>query len=503
MMGSKDRAFAPLVNVSLEQLVPAKHFYRYLHKSLDLSFVRDLVAPFYAFGGRPSIDPVVFFRLQLVMFFEGIRSERQLVRTAADRLSVRWYLGYDLHEQLPDHSSLTRIRDRYGLDTFRRFFEHIVEQCQRAGLVWGKELYFDGTQVEANADDDQMLPRFYLEAKQAMQAHLVALFPHQPEPVQPEPETEPQVEQPGRDWITRVGRPANREPNSAYQRIADLRVSTTDPDATLMHKKGGGSHLGYHTHYVVDGGKSRIILQALVTPSEVQDNQPMLDLLWRVCFRWRLQPRQVTGDTKYGTLENLKAIEDAGIRAYIPLRNFEDSHGVFGKQRFEYDEQADQYRCPNGAVLPFRKHDYTQQVYIYQAEAEICNGCALKTQCTTSDLGRQVKRNFDEEYQERVRAYEDTAAYQKALAKRRVWVEPLFGEAKQWHGLERFRLRGLEKVNIESLLIATGQNLKRLLKKWGWGRRPGPNGVAMAVTAHLFIIYLFGYLAITLRIRRN
>src|SRR5438105_5175318 len=207
MMGSKDRAFAPLVNVSLEQLVPADHFYRHLHKSLDLSFVRELVAPFYASGGRPSVDPIVFFKLQLVMFFEGIRSERQLVRTAADRLSVRWYLGYDLHEELPDHSSLTRIRDRYGVDTFRRFFEHIVEQCQKAGLVWGKELYFDGTQVEANADDDAMLPRFYLEAMQATQAHLAALFPdnpHEPEPVQPKPAA--QVEQTSGDWITRLGR---------------------------------------------------------------------------------------------------------------------------------------------------------------------------------------------------------------------------------------------------------------------------------------------------------
>jgi transposase len=167
MMGSKDRAFAPLINVSLEQLVPADHFYRHLHQSLDLAFVRQLVAPFYAAGGRPSIDPIVFFKLQLIMFFEGIRSERQLVRTASDRLSLRWYLGYDLHEPLPDHSSLTRIRDRYGLDTFKRFFERIVEQCQKAGLIWGKELYFDGTQVEANADRDKMLPRFYVEAMQA------------------------------------------------------------------------------------------------------------------------------------------------------------------------------------------------------------------------------------------------------------------------------------------------------------------------------------------------
>src|SRR5262245_43500099 len=114
---------------------------------LDLAFVRDLVRDRYVAGvGRPSVDPVVFFRLQLVMFFEGIRSERQLMRLAADRLSVRWFLGFTLDEPLPDHSSLTRIRTRYGLDVFRQFFEVIVEQCQQAGLVWGRELYFDATQ---------------------------------------------------------------------------------------------------------------------------------------------------------------------------------------------------------------------------------------------------------------------------------------------------------------------------------------------------------------------
>src|SRR3712207_9057320 len=95
----------------------------------------------YARGGRPSVDPVVFFRLQLVMFIEDIRSERQLMEVAADRLSIHWFLGYDLHEPLPDHSSLTRIRERYGLEIFRCFFERIVEECFEAGLVWGKELF--------------------------------------------------------------------------------------------------------------------------------------------------------------------------------------------------------------------------------------------------------------------------------------------------------------------------------------------------------------------------
>src|SRR5215204_5014529 len=104
------------------------------------------------------------------MFFEDLRSERQLMEVAADRLSLRWYLGYDLHEPLPDHSSLTRIRDRYGLEVFRRFFERIVEECFEAGLVRGEELFFDSTKVEADAAVDSLAPRWFVEA------HLQDLF---------------------------------------------------------------------------------------------------------------------------------------------------------------------------------------------------------------------------------------------------------------------------------------------------------------------------------------
>ena len=115
MMGIKERNFRPLpVDLSLEALVPKDSFYRRLEERIDLSFVRELVLPLYANGGRHSIDPVVFFKLQLVLFFEDLRSERRLMEVVADRLSLRWYLGYDLDERLPDHSSLTKIRERYG-----------------------------------------------------------------------------------------------------------------------------------------------------------------------------------------------------------------------------------------------------------------------------------------------------------------------------------------------------------------------------------------------------
>src|SRR4051794_22897936 len=176
MMGFKECHFSPLKDLSLEDLVPRDNFYRRLKSTLDLSFVRELVAQRYAASGRPSIDPVVFFKLQLVLFFEDLRSERRLMEVAADRLSIRWYLGYDLYEPLPDHSSLTYIRQRYGLEVFRHFFEEIVELCVQAGLVWGEELYFDSTKVEANAALDSLAPRW------AVEAHLDELFDEEEDP---------------------------------------------------------------------------------------------------------------------------------------------------------------------------------------------------------------------------------------------------------------------------------------------------------------------------------
>jgi transposase len=491
------RLDAPIA-VSLEGLVPRDNFYRHLEATLDLSFVRAWVRDLYAERGRPSVDPVVFFKLQLVLFFEGLRSERKLVETASLNLAHRWYLGYALDEPLPDHSSLTRIRQRLGIEVFERFFEQIVDLCQEAGLVWGQELVFDATKVRANADLDTLVPRFAYEAK----AHVAGLFGDEPtetavasDPPSPagdlpagivrlpaDVSASPPPIPNGPSWSLLEQRRLDpqRPTVEGYQRMSDWRVSPTDPDATPM-RTGNGPALGYHDHYVVDGGKARIILAALVTPADVMENVPMQDLLWRVCFRRKLRPRQVTGDTTYGTVENIVAIEDQSIRAYVPLPDFDSRTPFFGKHAFAYDAQADTYRCPGGETLPFRKLKHTERVRIYRAPAATCNACRLKARCTDSANGRQVTRNFDEAALEKVRGYHATAAYQKAMRKRQVWVEPMFAEAKDWHGLRRFRLRGLTNVNIEGLLVAAGQNLKRFLAATGWGRRHAPCGSLVAL----------------------
>ena len=491
----KPRRLHEPVTVSLEALIPPDHFDRHLEAKLDLGFVREWARELYAERGRPSIDPVVFFKLQLIMFFEDIRSERQLSATASLHLGHRWYLGYALDEPPPDHSSLTRTRQRLGLPIFARFFERVVDLCQEAGLVWGRELFFDATKIRADAAVASLVPRFAYEAK----AHVADLFAEDPtSAATPAVATDPAPadgllrlppregtdgsstsQASDRPWDLLDARrlDPNRPASGTYQRTAAWRVSTTDPDATPMRVEGG-TRLGYHDHYVVDGGRARIVLAALVTPADVMENAPMRDLLWRVRFRRKLRPRQVTGDTTYGTLENVVAIETQGIRAYVPLPDFDHRTPYFGKGDFAYDAETDAYRCPGGAQLRPLKHEGAPPARIYQAPATACNACPLKVRCTTSRRGRRVRRSVDEDYLDRVREYHATEAYAKAMRKRQVWVEPLFAEAKDWHGLRRFRLRGLANVNMEGLLVAAGQNLKRLLSRSGWGRHPWPNGAA-------------------------
>ncbi len=291
MMGTKIRRFAPLPHdLSLEELVPEDHLYRRLEATLDLSFVRKLVAPLYANGGRPSVDSVVFFKLQLVMFFEDLRSERLLMRVVSESLSLRWYLGYDLLEPLPHHSSLTRIRNRLGLEVFRRFFERIVEECFDTGLVWGEELYFDSTKVEANASIDSTRSRSLVGDR--LEEHLAGVFPEDTPPtndddehsgvisgfVGPEGEQRRALAQTnalGHRWIAGAGRQERESVRWGYKRMADMRVSTTDPDASPMHQKNKSSgKLGYLTHYVVDGGKARVVLNVLVTGRRSRRTSP-------------------------------------------------------------------------------------------------------------------------------------------------------------------------------------------------------------------------------------
>lgn len=485
MLKQKERDFQVHI-VNLNTLVPQNNFYRNVEAKLDLSFVRDLVQQHYSSRmGRPSIDPVVFFKLQLIMFFEGIRSERQLMEMVSMRLDHRWYIAYDLNEKVPDHSSLSKIRDRYGLEVFQRFFEQIVQLCIKAGLVWGKEFYFDGTKIEANAAFGSLVPRFAHEAQQ----HLQSLFDDELEPA-PASETtrNPRDLHQKHDGRTRY--PAIR-PHHSYKRKTDYWVSPVDPDASpLSPSTGNFGKLGYHTHYVVDGGKARIILAALTTPAAVQDNTPMLDLARWIRFRWHIKPDIAVGDTKYGTLPNILGLEQDGIRPYLPIPDLSKRNKFYGREQFQYDAERNLFLCPQGEKLPLHKRSNTEFEYVYRADRHICDVCPVKAKCTNSKSGRHLRRSFFQDSLDRAQSYRETEAYKKAMRKRQVWIEPMFGEAKQWHNMRKFRLRGLIKVNIQALLTATGQNIKRLLKQKVRKYTPDP-AIPVALRLPLWSIFLY------------
>ena len=505
MLGpAKRRTLHRPVLISLEQCVPPDHFYRQLDVALDLSFVRDWVADCYADRGRPSIDPVVFFRFHLIMFFEGIRSERKLVELASLNLAHRWYLGYHLDEPLPERSSLVKIRQRLGLKVFRRFFEHIVDLCDNAGLIWGKEVLADATRVPGNAAMDSLVPRL----KAVIDDHLVELFDDgtgpgkssddvahagevppettgpEPRPLHPPAAGPPPAPATGRwDLLETCRLDPHRPPSGPYQRISDRKVSRTDSDACAMLMRDGRSVLGYQTHYLVDGGRARVILHALVTPGDVTETNVVVDQLHRVVFRRKIRPQRLIADAKYASAANIRTLDDEGIRAYVPLPEWDKSSELFGRAAFSYDAERNVYVCPQGEVLHLRWTDEPHEQWVYRARASACNACPVKAQCTTSAQGRLLRRSFHAESLERVQGHQGTPAFKKAMRKRSIWMEGLFAEAKQWHGLARFRLRRLANVNIQALLVAAGQNLKRWLRGTGWGRRGFPGAAYAAQMA--------------------
>ena len=185
----------------------------------------------------------------------------------------------------------------------------------------------------------------------------------------------------------------------------------------------------------MDGGKSRIILNALVTPFEVTENAPMLDLLWRTSLRWKLHPKQVTGDTAYGTTENIAAVEQAGIRAYMALSGAGKARPYFSKEEFAYYSELNIYQCPAGEVLMPKTFRTTRNQVIYKTEPGRCDSCSMRAQCTDNNSGRQVLRHLEERYVDRVNSYRVAPSpTRRHFARGRVWVEPLFAEAKEWHG---------------------------------------------------------------------
>ena len=427
MLDRKRRAQMELfVAGPLEKLIPEDHILYRVNRVLDLSWLREEVAACYcADNGRPGLDPEVVVRLMLAGLLLGYVHDRRLLREAQVNLAVRWFIGYELHEDLPDHSSLTRIRQRWGEERFKEIFRRTVRACLDAGVAKGEVVHVDASLIRADVSWESLAER------------------HASEVVR-ENDTEEETGKKGRGGG------------------GSGRVSRTDPDARLARKSArAGFEPSYKHHAVVDDERG-VVLDVAVTEGTRNERAMMESQLEAVCEVSGCTPELVTADSGYAYSEVYAALERRGVAALIPAKR-EPSQSRVPMQLFRYDARHDVVKCPRGKkLLPQRP---AKGGRYYRSKTRDCAGCALRPDCLPKAWRSKVVL-VPHEYPALLRARRRHA--RRGEEERRLWrrhmgrSEGYHGEAKSWHGLARAVRRGLANMKIQAYLTASAVNLKRL-----------------------------------------
>ena len=467
MMGSKAVEPKLYLNFSLDSAVPEKHIIRRLAAAVDFGFVRSLVNKHYSHTGQPSVDPVVLFKLWLLGYLFNIRSERRLCEEASLNLAWRWFLGYELDEALPDHSVLTKARRRFGTRVYELFFQRIVQLCEERGLVQGDVLFIDSTLSDANAARDTLRSRALAGSRLPEPVQFVKdLFAlNEPAPV-PEPPRE------------KGGTGPKPGPLAEHPTLRSSLVSTTDPDAEVATRHNGRSRLVYKTQVVVDGGKANIITAVDVGAAGDSDASSVGKMLDKHQVNLGRAPRELVGDSGYGTETGLRECEARGILPTLNQKRKGNKTGLFSIDDFTYLADRDVYVCPAGTELVRAAEHFTLGKSVYRPKGKYtCANCPLKAKCTTGRVNRQLQRSWGAELSDRARVHVASRLGQRRLRRRQVVSERIMADLKFKHGFERAQFRRRPSVQIQALLTAAVINLKQLVK-----RRPeAQSGRAVAV----------------------
>jgi transposase len=318
MMGGASQRSERLfyVGLSLEDRMPGDHPLRAIDSAVDFGFVRTEVAHLYGDNGHVSLDPAMALRMMLLVYLEGVRSEREFMRQLPMRLDWLWFCRLDLDSDIPDHSVLSKARRRWGEELFGKVFMRVLEACDRAGLVAGKTVHADSTLLKASANKEGRVSRKLWEQ---MENGL------EPEVATPEPQTSSDDDDPP-GLIIAAPRPASPA-RSERATLNTALVSPVDPDAATHTRQGVGTILGYRDHRLTDD-LCGIILVTHITPADGDDGAQLPVLLDQMVQRLGRRPREVTGDSQYGTLSNYEHCEKRGIKPYLKKRRGKDTPKV-------------------------------------------------------------------------------------------------------------------------------------------------------------------------------
>ncbi|MBQ3139485.1 MAG: transposase [Ruminococcus sp.] len=429
--------------VTLEDLMPQEHFLRDLDRCVDFNFIYDKVEALYSNTGRPSVDPVMLIKMMLIGYLYGIESERRLEQEVRVNIAYRWFLGIELDEPVPDHSTISQLRRRKfsGTTIFQDIFDEIVRKCMEEGLVTGKLLLTDSTHIRANARND---------------LREVIEVPDTPS-----------------EYMQKLDREAFemgliKEPVVYPEKTKSVTKSITDPDSGLLNRPGKPNAFCYLDHQTTDA-KNGIITDVFVTPANVNDCSPHTERLEHQIDKFGFETESVCADAGYDNAEVYDAMLKRNIKTYIPRRqkpvvncNYEED---FNPGNFQYDSNKNVYICPAGKELHYRSYLKQKGYKRYVAKKKDCMSCPYKEQCIgKSNNSRKIERNMHEEARREQAKNNGTTEYYEAMRLRKIWCEGNFSHQKEQHNLRRTFKRGIEKITEQCLLSACALNLKRLVK---------------------------------------
>jgi len=436
MMGRQKRVQRKLfyTKLNLDQRVPKDHILRKVAKYIDFDFTYKEVKDDYGINGNVSVPPPVLLKMMLLLIFYNVRSERELMGTIPVRLDWLWFLGYDLDDEIPNHSVLSKARARWGVEAFKTFFENIVWQCVQAGLVDGSKLFMDSSMVQADASNNSVvnkesLRRYLNKSYQILESRL-----------------EDEQGYSGSDDVSKSG-----TANKKY-------VSTTDPDASVTRRGKGKSKLQYQIHRGVDK-KCEVITATETTPGEVHEAHRMQSLIDNHQKNTGQKVEIAVADSKYGTIENYLTCKDQGIKAHInsleqTQKDTGSQKGIFPKEAFSYDADND---------IKKRKYFKKRKHYEYIASASNCNSCQLKEKCTKAKSGRTLKRHVRQNDLDFMLEQANNRESKKDIKTRQHLMERSYARSTRY-GYKRARWRRLWRVQIQEYLTAGIQNIMVLLR---------------------------------------
>jgi len=484
MQGKKYYQEKLFANFQLSSRVPKNNFYRKLKEVLDLDFLYQLTKTYYGQSGQKSIDPVVFFKLCLVGYLENIISDRQLIQHSSMRLDILYFLGYDIDEELPWHSTISRTRQLYPEEVFEGVFTKVLTMCVEKGMVSGHTQAIDSAPIKANASMDSLelkVPKAELDDYLKSIRHISSMDKEKI-PIRKSKTNKASKDQ---QSITASNRELQsiKSRNKKWSKDQDQRpgannkgskytsnkthYSPTDPDARISVKPGKARKLNYMSQLSVDTAH-HVITDIKAYHADKKDNQYLQDITKRLKKRLHhhgLLWQNLIADTGYSSGENYAFLEKTGIQSYIP------PHGTYkgGPEGFVYNEVKDHYLCPQGKIIPFKKvfleKKNNTKKKEYRASSKICKGCPIRLEC----LGKSSQEKkftityYREEYERNIARVESKRGrYMKS--KRQSTVEPVFGTLTQFMGLRKINTIGIEQANKVMHLSAMAYNLKKYLK---------------------------------------